>query len=56
MIKFFFLLPIIMCLIWWRYLGAKGFSVKDGIRGFTYILIFNTVIISFFIIMIFITH
>ena len=56
MIKFLFLLPIIMCLVWWKYLDSKGFSIKDGIKGFTYIVIVNMVIISFFVIMIFITH
>lgn len=56
MIKFFFLLPILMCLIWWKYIDSKGFSVKEGLKGFSYILIFNAAIIGFFIMMIFITH
>ena len=56
MIKYLFLLPIIMCLIWWKYLDSKGFGIKDGIKGFSYILIFNTAIISFFVMMIFVTR
>jgi hypothetical protein len=56
MIKLFFLLPIIMCLFWWRYLDAKGFSVKEGVKGFVYIIALNTVLIGFLIMMIYITQ
>lgn len=56
MIKLFFLLPIIMCLFWWRYLKAKECSVRDGVKGFTYIIVFNTVLIGFFIVMLFATR
>ncbi len=56
MIKLLFLLPIIMCLFWWRYLKAKECSVKDGVKGFAYIIVFNTVLISFFIVMLFATR
>jgi len=56
MIKFFFILPILMSAIWWWYLDNHGYSLKEGIKGFTYILIFNTVIIVFFTAMIYITR
>lgn len=56
MIRFFFLLPIIMCAIWWGYLNSKGFTVKDGKKGFFYILAFNAIIIGFFILMMFLTN
>ena len=56
MIRLFFLLPIIMCAIWWWFLNAKGYSVKDGLKGFMYILAFNAVVIVFFVVMIFVTH
>lgn len=55
MIRFFFLIPILMCLIWALYLRAKGYSLKDGANGFKHIIIFNTVIIGFFVIMILVT-
>lgn len=55
MIRLFFLLPLIMCGIWWAYLNSKGFSAKDGIKGFGYILAFNIIILAFFIMMIFVT-
>lgn len=55
MIRLFFLLPLIMCGIWWAYLNAKGFSAKEGIKGFGYILAFNVIILGFFVIMILVT-
>jgi len=45
-----------MCAIWWWFLNAKGYSVKDGLKGFMYILAFNAVVIVFFVVMIFVTH
>lgn len=55
MIRLFFLLPLIMCALWGIYLYAKGYSLKDGTKGFQHILIFNAVIIIFFILMIWLT-
>jgi len=45
-----------MCAVWWYYLSSKGLAVKDGVRGFVYILTFNSAIIGFFVMMIFVTH
>jgi len=45
-----------MCAIWWFYLDAKGYTVKEGIRGFIYIFAFNAVIIGFFTLMLYVTH
>jgi hypothetical protein len=45
-----------MCAIWWYYLNIKGFTVKEGAKGFAYILGFNAVIIGFFILMLYVTH
>jgi hypothetical protein len=56
MIKLFFLLPILMCLIWWRYLKARGCNVKDGLKGFVYIISFNAIIIGFFTTMVVVTN
>lgn len=56
MIRLFFLLPIIMCLFWWKYLESKGYSVKEGVKGFVYILTFNTILIGFLVMMLFVTH
>jgi len=56
MIKLFFLLPIIMCTIWWVYLNNRGYNIKEGSKGFMYILSFNAVIVLFFVTMIYVTH
>jgi hypothetical protein len=56
MIKLFFLLPIIMCAIWWWYLNDKGYSLKEGLKGFIYIISFNTILILFLVMMIWVTH
>lgn len=56
MIKLLFLLPIVMCTTWWYYLTNHGYTFKSGIKGYIYILIFNAVIILFFVLMIWITH
>lgn len=56
MIKLFFLLPILMSSIWWWYLKERNYSLKQGLKGFIYIATFNGVIISFFILMMYITH
>jgi hypothetical protein len=55
MIKFFFLLPMLTCGIWYLYIKSKGFTVKQCKTSFSYILIFNVVIIAFFTLMVFIT-
>ena len=55
MIRLFFLLPLLMCALWSIYLYAKGYSLKDGMKGFQKIFIFNAVIIAFFVLMIVIT-
>ncbi len=56
MIKLFFLLPIIMSVIWWWYLNNHGYSLKEGLKGFVFILAFNSIIIAFFIMMIYLTR
>lgn len=56
MIKLFFLLPIIMCAIWWWFLNDKGYSLKEGLKGFIYIISFNTILILFLVMMIWVTH
>lgn len=56
MIRLFFLVPIAMCVIWWFYLDAKGYTLRQGLRGYAYILAFNGIILLFFTLMIFVTH
>ncbi len=56
MIKFFFLIPLLMCTIWWWFLDSKGYSLKQGLKGFAYIFAFNGIIIGFFVLMLYVTH
>ncbi len=41
MLKLLYLLPIIMCAIWYWYLKQHGWGIKQGWKGFGYILGFN---------------
>lgn len=56
MIKLFFLLPLLMCAVWWWYINSKGYSVKQAWKGFAYIIGFNVVVILFFTLMLFLTR
>jgi hypothetical protein len=55
-IRLFFLLPITMCAIWWWYLNRRGYSLKEGFRGFMYIFAFNAFVLLFFVMMMWLTH
>ncbi|WP_394174057.1 hypothetical protein [Thalassotalea litorea] len=55
MIRLFFLIPIVMCLVWWWYLKSHNYTAKQGFRGFMYIAAFNAIIIGFFTLMIHLT-
>ncbi|MDP5144398.1 hypothetical protein ORJ00_16735 [Rheinheimera baltica] len=41
MLKLLYLLPVIMCAIWYWYLKQHGWGIKQGWKGFGYILGFN---------------
>ena len=56
MIKLFFLMPIAMCAVWWWYLNNRGYSLKDGLKGFIYIFSFNAIILLFFVMMMWVTR
>lgn len=44
MIKLLYLLPVLMCVFWFWYLQQRGLSVKQGLKGFGYIIGFNLII------------
>lgn len=56
MIKLFALLPFLLSLIWWLYLKNNGWSIKEGKKGFIYILVLSGVIASFFTLMLYLTN
>ncbi|WP_240223707.1 hypothetical protein [Rheinheimera hassiensis] len=41
MIKLFFLMPILMCALWYWYLKQYGWTIRQGKKGFAYIIAFN---------------
>ncbi len=56
LVRLFFIVPIIMCLIWWGYLRQNNYTAKQGLKGFIYILAFNLILIGFFTLMIYLTQ
>ncbi len=56
MFRLLFLLPIILCLIWYFFLKANGVPIKQGKKGFIYILAFSAIVLGFFILMLQVTH
>lgn len=55
MIRFLFLIPIVLCVLWWVYLSANGHSFKDGRKGFIYILIVSAFIAIVYSLLLWIT-
>lgn len=47
MIKLLYLLPLVMCAVWFWYLKQYGYSIRQGLRGFGYIIAFNLAIAIF---------
>ena len=56
LLRLFFILPIIMCAIWWWYLTKHNYTAKQGLKGFLYIIAFNLILVGFFTLMIYITN
>lgn len=56
MIRLMFLLPIVLCLLWFMFLKQNNLSIKQGKKGFLYILGFSSLILGFFTLMIFVTN
>jgi len=56
MIRLIFLLPIVLCLLWFFFLKQNNLNIKQGKKGFMYILGFSGFILGFFTLMIFVTN
>lgn len=56
MFRLLFLLPIILCLVWYFFLKSNGVPIKKGKKGFIYILAFSAIVLGFFILMLQVTH
>lgn len=44
MVRLLYLVPILMSIIWLLYLKQRGLTVKQGAKGFAYIIGFNLII------------
>lgn len=48
MIKYIFLFPLALCVIWYTYLHINNYTFEDGRKGFVYIAVLSAVIVGFF--------
>ncbi|WP_417669305.1 hypothetical protein [Pseudoalteromonas tetraodonis] len=56
MFRLLFLLPIILCLGWYFFLRHYAIPIKQGKKGFIYILVFSAFVLGFFVLMMQITE
>lgn len=56
MIRFLFLIPLVLILLWTLWLQINGYRVRDGIQGYKYILIVSGVIAAFYALMWWLTN
>lgn len=56
MVKFFFLIPLLLCLAWLAYLRQNDWTIEQGKKGFLYIIGLSLVVIVFYILMYFLNH
>ncbi len=55
MIRYFFLIPLLLSLLWLLYLKTNGWTIKQGYKGFVYFAVISAVIAAFYTAMMFIT-
>ncbi len=48
MVKFVFLLPLSLFLLWYAYLRYNNYGIEDGKKGFIYIAVVSAFITTFF--------
>ncbi|MBH0055903.1 hypothetical protein I6F65_02925 [Pseudoalteromonas sp. SWXJZ94C] len=56
MFRLLFLLPIVLCLGWYFFLRKNGVPIKQGKKGFMYILAFSVFVLGFFVLIMQITE
>ena len=56
MFRLLFLLPIILCFAWYFFLRQNNIPMKQGKKGFIYILAFSAFILGFFTLIIQLTE
>jgi hypothetical protein len=55
MVKLLFLVPLLMCFIWYLYLQQNNWTITQGKKGFIYIISFNVAIALVLTILLFAT-
>lgn len=56
MLRTLFLIPLVLCIIWFLYLRANGYTMKQGKKGFVYILAFSAAIAGFYTLLMLLTN
>ena len=56
MFRILFLLPIVLCVAWYLFLKQNRVRIKQGKKGFVYILIASALVLGFFLLMIKVTQ
>lgn len=56
MIARLFLIPILLCILWFAYLRSRGYSIKQGQQGFIYILTFSAGLLGVMTLMLWLTN
>ncbi|WP_033017574.1 hypothetical protein [Pseudoalteromonas sp. BSi20652] len=51
-----FLFPIVLCLGWYLFLRYNNVPIKEGKKGFMYILAFSAFVLGFFVLIMQITE
>ena len=55
MIRFMFVIPLVLSLLWLVYLKVHGWTLKQGQKGFIYIVVVSAVIAVFYTVMMWLT-
>ncbi|MFT5162894.1 MAG: hypothetical protein ACI9FJ_001474 [Alteromonadaceae bacterium] len=56
MLRLLFLLPLMLCFLWFGYLSVNNWTMAQGKQGFIYILTFSGVIALFYTLMLYLTN
>lgn len=56
MFRILFLFPIVLCVAWYLFLRRNRVPIKQGKKGFVYILIASVFVLGFFLLMIKVTQ
>lgn len=55
MTRFLFLIPLVLSVLWFVYLRVNGWTLRQGLRGFIYILIFSSFVAVIYTLLLWLT-